>query len=253
MADIDVNRTLNDALIKRWSSNGHTTVGNLSVDGFDTSKVLLKLINIDYPDLHKSLLNNPTVISTADFENNSAATITREFSYTKEIADTYEWTITAGLTITAGVSAKAGLPIVGEGEVSSSVELKVEGGATTTQSQTVSFSETQTIEVPPNSHVHVKAVMSVGQVKDVPFTAHFKAYGKIGAHTIIGTNTWVWQWADLDAGGWRGQANNLVHECPLDDVDREFTVQGTFNASVGIKTTIFATGDDPDAGVRPLS
>lgn len=253
MADIDVNRTLNDALIKRWSYKGYINIGGNYADRFDTSKVLLKLIAIDYPDLHKSLLNNPTVISTADFENNSAATITREFAYTKEIADTYEWTITAGLTITAGVSAKAGLPIVGEGEVSSSVELKVEGGATTTQSQTVSFSETQTIEVPPNSQVHVKAVMSVGQVKDVPFTAHFKAYGQIGARTQIGTNTWVWQWADLDTGGWSGADLNPVDKCPLDDVDREFTVKGTFNASVGIKTTIFATADDPDAGVRPLS
>lgn len=251
MDKIDVNSRLNDALIKRWGDKGGISIGGLTVDKFDTSKVQLKAFPIEYPDLAKSLTNTPTVLSTGDFANDSAATLTRVLAYNKEVVDTYEWTVSTGLTLTAGITAKAGLPILGEGEVSSTVELKVEGGTTTTHNQSVSFSETQTIEVPPYSHVYARAVLSVGQVKDVPFTARFRAYGLIGAHFLWDTNHWVWQWADLDAGGWVGAANMKVKKLPLDLVDRDFVVQGTFSASIGIKTSIILTPTDPDTQVNP--
>lgn len=235
MADTDVNAALLATLKNKWPS-----IGGLSYDQFDTSKVKLKLLTIEYPDLQSKLVKQPTVIGHVTIDNTSGATITRDFTYSHTSTDTYEWHVTGGVKVTAGASATVTLPLVGEGEANTSVELNVEGGSATTTEETETWESSESITVPPNASVDAQAVLSMGRVTGTPFKAHMYAYGQVGVHVQYGTNAWEWEWADLDTGGWTGAANNPVKKLPLDPQDREFVIEGTFDGSVGLIVVVTA-------------
>jgi hypothetical protein len=186
------------------------------------------------------LVKQPTVIGETTIDNDSGATIRRHFTYTHTSTDTYEWHVTGGVKVTAGASAKVTLPLVGEGEANTSVELNVEGGSNTSTEETETWDAGEEIEVPPQTTVDAKALLSIGQVTGTPFKAHMYAYGQVGVHVQYGTNAWTWEWADLDTGGWWGAANNPVTKPPLDPQDRQFVVERTFDGTVGLIVVVTA-------------
>jgi hypothetical protein len=98
-------------------------------------------------------VKKPVLIREETIRNTSDGTIKRSFDYSKQTTDTYEWNVTAGLKLTAGAKASVGLPLVGEGEISTSVELSLEAGARSEHTDTVT---------------------------DVRFTANAVAFGQVG-------------------------------------------------------------------------
>ena len=239
MSDLDVNAALTAALAKHWAnSQGVPFVGTGKVLQWDTSKVQVKLVAVDYESFAARLAKTPLVIREDTYDNDGNTTIQHDFSYTQETNDTYTWHITGGVKVTAGVTATVGLPLVGEGEASASIELSVEGGSETSKSVTVSWSDTVGITVPPQTDVDVQAVLSTGKAIGVPFKATLMAYGQVGAYLQFGTDPAImyWDWADLD-----GSFQNAKGQPPLNDAERQVVATGTCDASVGfhvgIKTT----------------
>ncbi len=248
MREIDANNALQEALKKRWRlADGTPNVGGYYPVQFDTSKVQLRLLTIEYPDLQKRLVKKPEILREDTITNNSGATLTHTFDYSKEKTDAYEWHVTGGLKLTAGAKATVGLPLVGEGEVSTSVELSIEGGSTTTHSETVAWKDSGTIEVPPHTSVLAQAVLASADVANVPFTANMYAFGQVGCLIRTGTDQTTWEWADLDAGGWYNPNFQRLSKLPLDPKDREFTIEGTFSGSVGFYVAITAGPVEPQA------
>jgi len=239
--ETDVNNALLDALKNRWrGADGSPNVGGYTPVQFDTSKVQLRLLTIDYPDLQKQLVKQPEILREETIKNDSGATLHHTFDYSKEMTDAYEWHIIGGLKLTAGAKATVGLPLVGEGEVSTSVELSIEGGSTTTHSETVAWKDSGTIEVPPHTNVLARALLSTGHVANVGFTANLYAFGQVGCLIQTGSEQTTWEWADLDAGGWYNPAFKRLSKLPLEPKDREFTIEGTFTGTVGFFVAITA-------------
>jgi len=239
MSDLDVNAVLTAALTKHWAnSSGVPFIGTGHVLQWDTSKVQLKLVTVDYDSFATRLLKTPLVIREDTYDNDGNTTIQHDFFYSQETNDTYTWHITGGVKVTAGVTAKVGLPIVGEGEASASIELSVEAGSETSKSVTVSWSDTVGITIPPYTDVDVQAVLSTGKATGVPFRATLSAYGQVGAYLKFGDDPAImyWDWADLD-----GSFQNAHGQPPLTDAERQVVATGTCDASVGfhvgIKTT----------------
>jgi hypothetical protein len=76
-------------------------------------------------------------------------------------------------------------------------------------------------------------------VSKLPFTAHVLAFGKVGCLYQQSTNVQDWMWADLDTGdGWHTPNFGKLSKLPLDDSDRQFTVEGEFSGSVGFNAAI---------------
>ena len=240
MNEIDVNAHLLDALKKRWRlADGTPNIGGYLPEQFDTSKVQLRVVNINYVDLQKFLVKKPIVLREETIANSSGATITHTFSFSKQTTDSFQWNIKAGLKLQAGAKAKAGLPIVGEAEVSTSVTLSFEGGYVNTHSQTNNWNDSVQIQVPAHTSVQTQALLSTGDVSKVPFKACLHAVGLVGCLYQRDSRPAVWHWADLDTGtGWVDPNFQKLKKLPLDPADREFIVDGEFSGSVGFNVII---------------
>jgi hypothetical protein len=247
MNDIDVNGALLDALKKRWRTpDGKPNVGGYTPLQFDTSKVKLQMVRIDYIDLQKYLVKKPEILREETITNTSKATVTHTFNYSKATTDSYTWHITSGVKLTAGATAKVGLPLVGEGEASTSVELSFEAGYEKTQDVTVSWNDQVEVEVPPKASVQTQAILSTGTVSNVPFKAYMHAFGQVGCLIQADSIHQRWEWAELDTGiGWQDPGYAKLKQLPLDPAEREFIVDGVFNGSVGFDVIISANPVDP--------
>lgn len=251
MSEIDVQAKLLEALQARWQrKDGTPNLGGRHVLKWDTSQVKLKLVTIDYMDLQPHL--GTVVLRENTISNDSPATVTKGFDYSKEVTDTFAWHITGGLKVGGGAKATVGLPLVGEGEINTSVELSVEGGSVTTHSETVTWKDSTSVEVPPYTDIHVRATISTGTVSDVSFKGHVIAYGNVGAYVHYGTDDYTWMWGDLDTGhGWSGESNSSLKKLPLDPADREFTLEGLFSGTVGYSANITTSPITPSVGATP--
>lgn len=251
MSDTDVNQTILNALQKQWPKgegdpwNKYWVIGTKSVEKFDTSKVALRLVKIDYPGLGDKVVHSPVVLQEAQVRNPSPATIKETFAYNHSFTDSYEWSVTAGLKLTASAKFEAGLPIVGQGEVSTSAEISVGAGLKSTHSESVSYSGSVEVQIPPQTSVAIKAVLMQGKVDAVPFKATLQAYGPVGGYFAYGYSTsgpshFEWNWADLDTGvGWTDPGFKKVP--PLkDDSVRTFVLEGLFSADCGFNVNVVA-------------
>lgn len=249
MNETDVNEHLLAALRKRWTdSSGRLEIGGLDVKEFDTSRVVLKVLKTDYGDIQKATVTTPIVVREEPINNLSDSTVKATFDYSKETTDEYQWHVTGGLKLIGGAKAKVGLPLIGEGEVSASVELSFEAGATKTHSERVMWKHSQEIDVPPHTSVLARAVLANVTFDDVPFKVQVRAFGRVGCLQLWGSpdsNNWVWGWADLDAGGWHDVGHRLVKKLPLDPVDREFTLEGVVSGAVGLHVSITVNNVKP--------
>lgn len=250
MTEIDANAQLLTALKQRWpGGGGGYLLGGQGVSEFDTSKVQLKVITLEYPGLGPLVQKTPTVLQELTIPNDSDATVTAGFDYSKESTDTSEWHITAGVKATAGASGKAGVPLVAEGEVSASVELDFEYGYNNSHTDTVTWANHTTIEVPPHARIQAEAILTTGSVTNAPFTATLHAYGQVGAHLITSSNgTGPWAWADIETGkGWVNPNFAPLSKPPVDPTALAFVVSGTYTGSVGFYVNI-ATSPLPPKG-----
>ncbi len=209
MDAIDVNAQLRAALAKRWVSkiDGHPpSLDGSTIYDWDTSKVALHLIEIDYDDFAGHLTKTPpTVLSEAEFDNAADATITHQISYSKQITDTYEWDVRSGLKLTAGGKVTVGLPLIGEGELSTSAEVSFEGGYKSGHTETVTYAGEDTITVPPHTSLKAQELLSVGKLTGVP---PFKPPSRPMVRSVsswaggsgVDGPTKIWFWGDLDTG-----------------------------------------------------
>ncbi|WP_026927131.1 ETX/MTX2 family pore-forming toxin [Granulicoccus phenolivorans] len=248
MDAIDVNAQLRAALAKRWVSkiDGHPSLDGSTIYDWDTSKVALHLIEIDYDDFAGHLTKTPTVLSEAEFDNAADATITHQISYSKQITDTYEWDVRSGLKLTAGGKVTVGLPLIGEGELSTSAEVSFEGGYKSGHTETVTYAGEDTITVPPHTSLKAQELLSVGKLTGVPFKATVQAYGQVGVQLGWGSGvdgpTKIWFWGDLDTGkGWTDPGLRPLKKLPLESADRLFTFSGVFGGSVGMYVHVTTT------------
>jgi len=244
MSDIDVNEFLLHALEQQYQKTGDVwSVNSRSVSKFDTSKVELRLISLDYPGLADKIVHQPVLLEESFVKNPTPASVSRTISYSKSVTDSYEWNISAGVKVGASAKFKSGLPIVGEGEVTASVELSFGAGYKNSHSETVAFNGSVQVNIPAQTSVNIKTLLANGTVDDIPFTAVLQAYGQVGAYTAHsggagGLGDFSWQWSDLDTGiGW---TNPGFKNFPAfkDPKVRMFTVHGTFSATCGFNVNV---------------
>jgi hypothetical protein len=249
MSDVDVNETLLRTLQTQWPKfedhgSQYWNVAARTVSKFDTtSRVKLRLLGLDYPGLADKVIHSPVVLKEASFKNPTGASITETVNYGRRYTDSYEWSITAGIKIGAAAKFTAGLPLVGEGEVSTSVELSFSGGFKNTKSEEVSFTGSVQIQVPAQTSVKAKAILALSKVDAIPFRATLQAYGQVGAYTAYsagqaGPGDFSWQWSDLDTGeGWTNPGFKNVRALKDDSV-RKFVVDGVFSADLGYNVDV---------------
>lgn len=243
MNEVDVDKKLQDALTgDRWrmKQNGDPNIGGYLWDKWDTSGTYLKLLHIDYGDMQAALRQDFKLLREDQITNHTAATITKGFNFSKTTQDTFQWHVTAGLKIGAGAKAKVGLPLVGEGEATASVEVSVQGGTQTTHTDSVTWTDTVTIQVPPHTDVVAKARLLEGTVSDLPFKATMRAYGKVLVHIKTGTDQWRWNGGDIDDEKWFFSLQSPVRKPPFADEDRDFVVEGLFSGRVGFHVDVAA-------------
>lgn len=238
MSEINLDEHILEELKKRWTYDGQLNVGGNSVIRFDTSKLILKVIKADYGDIPVAIQTKPNVLREDTIENPSDAKITDSFDYSKETTDEYQWHITGGLKLASGATAKVGLPLIGEGEVSASVELSFEAGYTNKFSENVKWSHSQEIEVPPHTSVHAKAILATGAFDKVPFKLHIRVYGQIGCLVPWGSTQDLMMWGDLDKGGWFDPGFRPIKKLPLDSAERDFIVEGVSSGMVGFNVSV---------------
>ncbi|WP_137846479.1 ETX/MTX2 family pore-forming toxin [Microbacterium sp. 2FI] len=244
MSEIDVNGKILSALETSYKKTGDQwSVNARPVTQFDTSKVLLRLISLDYPGLADRLIHNPVLLEQTDVKNPTPASVKRTITYSTSVTDSYEWNVTAGLKLTASAKFSAGLPLVGEGEVSTSAELSFAAGYKNTHSETVSFGGSVEVQVPGQTSVSIKTLLAQGKVDAVPFKAVLQAYGQVGAYTAFGggqggLSNFSWQWSDLDTGiGWTNP-NFKSFPALKDESVRMFEVSGLFTATCGYNVNV---------------
>ncbi|AXH95626.1 ETX/MTX2 family pore-forming toxin [Ornithinimicrobium avium] len=248
MSDIDVNQRLRSALesqYEKFTDKGQTywTVVNHTCRGFDTSKVLLRLLAIDYPGLSENVISQPVVLSDNIIRNPSSATVTTNVEYNKSVTDTFGWNVSAGLKLAASAKFQAGVPIIGQAEATTSVEISLSGGVQSSHSEQTTYKSSVQVKVDPHSSVRVKAILTQGKVDALPFRATLQAYGLVGAERAYGGGTagpsnWNWDWADLDSGGWK-DPNFKQHPPVLKDGSaRKFVLDGLFSATCGLSTHV---------------
>jgi Clostridium epsilon toxin ETX/Bacillus mosquitocidal toxin MTX2 len=245
MSDIDVNQVLLQALENQYTkgSDGVWSVNARPVTKFDTSKVALRLISLEYPGLADKVIHQPVMLDETQVKNPTPATITRTINYSKTVTDSYEWNITAGLKVTASAKFTAGLPIVGQGEVTTSAELSVSGGYKNTHTESVTFNGSVQAQIPAQTSVDIKTVLAQGSADAVPFHLVLQAYGQVGANTAFGggsdgLSNFSWQWSDLDSGlGWTNP-NFKSFPALKDPSTRIFKVDGLFSATCGFNVNV---------------
>jgi hypothetical protein len=244
MPEVDVNETLRQALEAQYKKTGDAwSVNARPVTKFDTSQVDLRLISIDYPGLGQKLVQQPVLLEETNVKNPTGASVTRTINYSRAVTDSFEWSITAGLKLTASAKFKAGLPIVGEGEVTTSAELSLAGGYKNTHSETVTLSGSVAVQIPAKTDVNIKTMLAQGSVDAVPFSVVLQAYGKVGAYTAFGGGTgglsnFTWQWSDLDTGIEWTDPNFKSHPALKDQKVRMFTSEGLFSATCGLSVNV---------------
>ncbi len=241
MSEIDVNDQLKQALQKRWGNN----LGGWHVQSFDTSKVLMRILQIEYPGFNRAETKKPTVIAEQEYTNDGNTTITDEFTYSGDTTAESEWHVTGGLKLTAGAKGKAGVPLVAEGEASYSAEVDFEAGGGGKTSKTDGWSHTVTITVPPETRVKAEALVTVGTITNQPFKAHVQVYGQVGAVIVTGgpnpiiTST---MWGDIETGkGWVNPNFGPLSKPPLDPKDLLFTAEGTYSGTSGLYVNVTTT------------
>ena len=244
MTEVDVNDTLLRALETQWKKDGDTwSVNARPVTKFDTSKVALRLISIDYPGLADKVVHQPVLLNESTVKNPTPASVSQTINYSKSVSDSYEWSVTAGLKLSASAKFTAGLPLVGEGEVTTAAELSLGGGYKNTHSETVSFSGGVQVQIPAQTSVNIKTILAQGTVDAVPFHMVLQAYGKVGAYTAFGggsggLSNFEWQWSDLDTGiGWTNP-NFKSFPALKDPSVRMFVVDGLFSATCGFNVNV---------------
>ncbi len=244
MPEINVNDKLLIALQSQYPKDADSwRVNARPVTQFDTSKVALRLVSIDYPGLADRLVQQPVLLEQTNVKNPTPASVTRTINYSRAVTDTFEWSITAGLKLTASAKFKAGLPIIGEGEVTTSAELSIGGGVKSTHAETVTLSGSVAVQIPAQTDVNIKTILAQGRVDAVPFRVVLQAYGSVGAYTAFGggvggLNNFHWQWSDLDTGiGWT-DPNFKSYPAFKDTSVLKFTVDGLFTATCGMSVNV---------------
>lgn len=239
MSNTDVAAAVLQALKTRWAYQDYYNIGGNHARGFDVSRLNVRFSAFNYGDFDQYCSREITVLKSDTFLNDDEHTIIKKtFTYSVEKEDTYEWHVDAGITLGTKASAKVGLPIIGEGEVEASVEVNVEGGAKTTTSSRVTWSDETEVEVPPLTRVEVKGELKQGTFKNVPFEAVAEVYGQVGAEIVAGVNEsgtiWRWMWGDIETGsGWYTAGLSPLKQPPVDPVALRYKITGTISAAVG--------------------
>ncbi len=249
MTEVDVNAVLLSALENQYTKSGTEppmwSVNARPVSKFDTSKVKVRLLSLDYPGLSDKIVHHPVVLQESQIRNPTGASVKQTVTYSRNYTDSYEWNISAGLKLGAAAKFTAGLPIVGEGEVSTSVELSFAAGFKNGHSESVTFTGSVEIQIPAQTSVAVKTILAQGKVDSVPFRATLQAYGTVGAYTAYSSGTdgygdFSWQWSDLDTGlGWTNP-NFKSFPAFKDNAIRTFVVDGLFSAECGFNVNVVA-------------
>jgi hypothetical protein len=132
-----------------------------------------ELVTMDYADLEVTH-ERPNAIQTTEFRNDTDGTDQQVFSVDRATTDTFTWTITEGLEL--GTTFKVGVPFF----VNEQASIKINFSSTQGQSTSVQrrWSTSNTVVVPPRSVVTASFIVYEGRL-DTPFTAKFKADGKI--------------------------------------------------------------------------
>lgn len=174
----------------------------------------------------------PTFVDSADFRNNSAATISREVNYGESETREFNWSVTAGVTVSATVTEKVGVPGLSS-EVSMNMQMSLSATAGQAWRDTKDWASKTTVNLPPYSSVHVQALLT-RVVGDIPFTVKVVKDGRARCQVTLSYH------------GKRTRSFEVPLTQLLKPAERSFEASGKISGACGVNCQI-------DAQDQPLS
>ena len=167
----------------------------------------------------------PELVDEKEIDNNSAATVTEQFSYSKTTTDTFTFSFTEGLKVGVSAKFKAGVPFAGT-EWTVSGEFSFTGTQSQTTTNTATWTNTVTINVPAHTKVRAVAFVTVG--------SPIYSFSSSAVVTAGKVNIPVY---DSAIGSWYDAIIPLAVLLPM-PADRSLTLSGILSANCGVRTYV---------------
>jgi hypothetical protein len=167
----------------------------------------------------------PELVDQKEIDNNSAAGVSEQFTYSKSLTDTFTFSFTEGIKVGVSAKFKAGIPVAGT-EWTVSGELSFTATQTQTTTNTSTWSNTVTVNVPAHTKVRAIAFVNVGN-PSYSFTASVFVYN--GMVNLPAYDPGARMWNDIFV--------------PLDvllpqPADRSISLSGKLSAKCGVRTYV---------------
>lgn len=212
----------------RFVSTPNCVVENVgAADSSDPTQSDLALVLSNFVLSEQSVSKGADIIRTDSFLNDSNATVTESFTYSKTEVDTFSFKFAQGLKVGTKAEVKAGLSFLATAkvEVSGEISFNAEQSWSTQVSET--FSDTVAIQVPPHSRVAATATLETAK----------GTYGFTADARVTNSKISVLMFLEKVGGGGESFSTPLDVMLP-DDADMVVPLSGTLNGALGVTVTV---------------